>query len=67
MKGCLSSINEGHGINRNEALHRHINPSFTNKCRIGLPLALALLTILLYRHNINIEEKVTGKPSNPIE
>ena len=31
----------------NEALHRHINPSFTNKCRIGLPLALALLTILL--------------------
>jgi hypothetical protein len=66
-KGCLSNIDEGCGTNRNEALHRHINPNFTNKCRIGLPLALALLAILLYRHNICIEEKLIGRLSYPIE
>ena len=40
------------GTNRHEALHQHINPTLTNKCIIGLPLDLALFTILLYRHNI---------------
>ena len=39
---------------------------FANKCRIGLPLALALLTILLYKHNCRIEEKITGNPALPI-
>ena len=52
--------------NRNEVLHRHINPNFANKSRIGLPLALALLTVLLFRHNVRIEDKITGKPSYPI-
>ena len=48
-------------------LHRHVNPRFTNKSKIGLPLGLALPTILLYWHNVNIEKKITGKPSYPIE
>ena len=65
-KGCLSQIDPGSGTNRNEALHRHVNPHFANKCRIGLPLALALLTILLYKHNCRIEEKITGNPALPI-
>ncbi len=62
-KGCLSGISPGHGTNRNEVLHRHINPRFSNKCKIGLPLALALLAILLHVHNTKIEEKITGSPS----
>lgn len=41
-------------------MHRHINPHFTNRSRIGLPLALALLTILIFNHNRSIEEKLTG-------
>ena len=56
-RGCLSSIVEGGGTNRNEALHRHINPHFKTKTKIGLPLALALLTLLLYEHNSRITEK----------
>ena len=66
-KGCLSSIDPGFGTNRNEVLHRLVNPRFTNKSKIGLPLGLALLTILLYWHNVSIEEKITGKPPYPIE
>ncbi len=67
-KGCLSHIDPGAGTNRNEALHvhRHVNPHFANKSRIGLPLALALLTILLYKHNCRIEEKITGNVARPI-
>lgn len=65
-KGCLSYIAPGCGTNRNEALHRHINPHFTNKTRIGLPLAIALLAILLYQHNCRIEEKITHTPPTPI-
>ena len=65
-KGCLSNIEPGCGTNRNEVLHRHINPHFANKSRIGLPLAIALLTVLLYQHNCRIEEKITNKPSIPL-
>ena len=49
-RGCLSNINPGCGTNRNENLHRNINPFF-KRCKMGLPLALALLTILFHRHN----------------
>lgn len=49
--GCLSNIEPGGGTNYSEALHRHINPHFNHAGRMGLPLAYALLTILLYRHN----------------
>ena len=49
-KSCLSGIPPGCGTNRNENLHKIINPFFS-RCRIGIPLALALLTILFHRHN----------------
>lgn len=49
-RGCLSDINLGCGTNRNENLHRSINPFFS-RCRMGIPLALALLTVLFHRHN----------------
>ena len=60
-KGCLSDICPSAGTNRNEALHRHLNPHFANRSRIGLPLALALLTILLFQHNCKIEKKLTSE------
>ena len=65
-KGCLSHIDPGFGTNRNEALHRHVNPHFANKCKIGLLLALALLSILLYQHNVKNEKSITGSPAIPI-
>jgi len=51
----LSDIEPGGGTNFNEALHRHINPHFNHAGRMGLPLAYALLTILLYIHNCKKE------------
>ena len=48
LKGCLSNIDKGEGTNRNEVLHRHINPHFRSRSRIELPLALALLSILFF-------------------
>ena len=47
----MSNIEPGGGTNYNEALHRYINPHFTHAGRIGLPLAYALLTILLHVYN----------------
>lgn len=44
-RGCLSGINPSCGTNRNENLHKNINPFFS-RCRMGMPLALALLSIL---------------------
>ena len=49
FKGCLSDIPVQAGTNRNENLHSFINPYF-RRCRMGKPLALALLTIL-FNHN----------------
>lgn len=49
--GCLANIEPGGGTSYNEALHRYINPHFSHVRKIGLPLAYALLTILLYKHN----------------
>ena len=48
---CLSNIEPGGGTNYNEALHRCINPHFNHAGRMGLPLAYAILTILLYAYN----------------
>ena len=48
--GCLSHIEPGVGTNRNEALHRYINPHFTQS-RIGIQLAFALLTVLLHQYS----------------
>ena len=61
QRGCLSDIAVSRGTNRNENLHRNINPHFSRN-RIGIPLALALLSALLYKHNKNIEEKLLGGP-----
>ena len=49
-RGCLSNIPPGGGTNRNEALHKTINPHF-RQSRIGISLAVALISILLYHHN----------------
>jgi hypothetical protein len=61
-KGCLSNIPPGAGTNRNERLHRHVRPHFSHT-RLGLPLALALMTVLLYQHNSRLIENITGYPS----
>ncbi len=49
-RGCLSGIPPGCGTNKNENLHRIVNPFFS-RCRMRIPLALALLTVLFHRHN----------------
>ena len=72
-QGCLSNIEPGGGTNYNETLHRRINPHFNHAGRMGLPLAYALLTILLYRHNCKkesslsqiISAKLTTKMNKP--
>ena len=50
MQGCLSNIPPGAGTNQNENLHRCINPFFS-RCRMGVPLTVALLAILFHHHN----------------
>ena len=52
MRGCLSGIPPQTGTNRNENLHCYVNPYFS-RYRLGIPLALAILTRLLHRHNQN--------------
>ena len=64
-KGCLSNIPPGAGTNRNERLHRHVRPHFSHT-RLDLPLAVALMTVLLYQHNSRLIENITGYPSKPI-
>ena len=49
-KGCLSSIPVGCGSERNENLHRCLQQA-TSKGRIGVALAVALLTSFLYKWN----------------
>ena len=50
IKGCLSGIPPKCGTNKNEALHRSIRPLFY-RCRMGIPLALALMTATLHFYN----------------
>lgn len=52
LKGCSSNIPCG-WTNKNENLHKSVNPFFS-RCRMGIPLALALLTILFHQHNQEI-------------
>ena len=56
-KGCLSGIPKGAGTTRNEAFHRVLNMHFGRVSRIGIPSALALLTLLVHQHNCKIHEK----------
>ena len=60
-RGCLANIDPSAGTNRNKNLHRHINPHFSNRSRIRLPITLALLTILLYRHNLSVLERMNDR------
>lgn len=55
-KGCLSHIPPGMGTNRNEALHKNINPFFS-KPRMSVHMAYALLTLLFYFHNERVANK----------
>ena len=55
-KGCLSEIPVGCGTNRNENLHKLLNTHF-HISRIGILLAYALLTVLLYSHNSSLHFK----------
>ena len=64
-KGCLSQLPVGAGTNRNERLHRHIKPHFSCT-RLGLPMALALMTVVLYQHNSFVQEKKFGKQYKPV-
>jgi hypothetical protein len=50
QKGCLSGFPQGLGTNRNEALHRRINPYFSTS-RMGIRTAYALLMVLFVAHN----------------
>ena len=63
-RGCLSDIVVSGGTGRNEALHRHVNPHFSHSGRMGITLAYALLSILLYTYNAkkekNPENSLTG-------
>ena len=64
-KGCLSGINPGCGTNRNENLHRNINPFFS-RCKMGIPLALALLTILFHHHNLKVSPSSSLLPARAL-
>lgn len=64
-KGCLSQLPLGTGTNRNERLHRHIKPHFSCT-RLGLPLALALMTVLLYQHNSAVQRRKSGMSYKPV-
>lgn len=50
-RGCLSGIDPSCGANKNENLHKNITPFFS-RCRMGIPLALALITVLFHHHNL---------------
>ena len=55
QRGCLSGIAPSSGTNRNENLHKNINPFFSH-CRMGIPLALALLSVLFHHHNLKLSK-----------
>ena len=59
QRGCLSGIEPGGGTNYNEALHHCINSHFSHAGQIGLALAYALLTVLLFIHNSKREMSTT--------
>ena len=51
-KGCLSELPPGFGTEKNERLHRLLNRSMlTGATRIGVELAVAILTVLFHYHS----------------
>ena len=65
-KGCLSNLPKSAGTNRNERLHRHLRPHFSHT-RLGLPMALSIMTILLHQYNSRLQGKITGAVERPIQ
>ena len=52
VKGCLSELPPGFGTEKNERLHRLLNRSMlTGATRIGVELAVAILTVLFHYHS----------------
>ncbi len=61
--GCLSRIPPGGGTTKNERFHQHMK-SFFHRSTIGMCLAYALLSVIIYHHNsrIKIKHKVVFRP-----
>ena len=59
-KGCLSGINPHYGTNKNEALHRYLNPYFKQP-EIGVDLAYALIITLVVLFNSQRAEEEEPK------
>lgn len=57
IKGCLSGIPSGMGTNRNEALHKNINPYFSQS-RLSVHMAYALLSLLFHCHNEHASKRL---------
>ena len=52
VKGCWSELPPGFGTEKNERLHRLLNRSMlTRATRIGVELAVAILTVLFHYHS----------------
>ena len=64
-KGCLSDLPVGAGTNRNERLHRYLRPHFSHT-RLGLLMALSMMTITLHHYNCQLLEK-RGEVQMPIQ
>ena len=56
MAGCLSNIPPGGSTNHNERFHSRIN-TFFHKSQIGIFLAYALLTVIIYSYNSALTAK----------
>ena len=64
--GCLSGIPPGIGTNRNERLHRKIR-KWLNRTRIGVCLAVALLSTVFYHHmDKNSHVKEVGRNAKKV-
>ena len=48
--GCLSRIPPGGGTNKNERFHQHMK-TFFHRSKVGILLAYALLSVIIYHHN----------------
>ena len=68
QQGCLSDIPVGCGTEKNERLHRHLNRSLLcGVSKIGLELAVAVMTCVLYAWNCKRKEKkFSNKRTTPV-
>ena len=56
--GCISNVPPGGGTNRKECFQHHIHSLF-NRSKMGILLAYALLTVVMYLHNSS--KKIHGQ------